>query len=148
MSDEAPATEIKKAKRGRKPKKRHDVDDAPVTGAGSEERVANKQPGYEYMWVSEDDLPEMYSRGADVCKRDEEQARPYYDMRKDTGEANIKFKGLTLMKIKTELHEKAHARGLTIAKQRMAALKRNAVAQVGSGQFASISQHEYGRQAI
>ena len=147
MSDEAPAVVAKK-RRGRPPKKRHDVDDAPITGAGSEERVANKQPGYEYMWVSEDDLPEMHYRGAEVCKRDTEQARPYFDLRKDTGEANLKFKGLTLMKIKSELHAKAHARGLAIAQQRSSSLRKNATSQVGSGQFASISQHEYGRQAI
>lgn len=147
MSDEI-ETVAKPKRRGRPPKKRHDVDDAPVTGAGSDERIANQQPGYKYMWVSEDDLPEMYARGADVCKRDSEQARPFYDMRKDTGEAEMKFKGLTMMKIKKELDEKAQKRGLTIAAQRMANLRKNATAQIGGGQFASISTHEYGRQAI
>jgi hypothetical protein len=49
------------------------------------------------------------------------------------------------MKISDELHQRAQAQGINTARQRMAALKRQATAQVGNGQFASISQHEYGR---
>ena len=151
MSDEAPAVATEK-RRGRPPKKRHDPDDAPITGAQTDERIHNPEPGYKYMWASDEDIPEMYSRGADVCNRGTEQAKPYYDLRRDTGESEIKYKGLTLMKIRTELDEKAQGRGRAIAAQRMAALRRQATGQIGGGQFASINENfsdgGYHRQVI
>lgn len=150
MSDEAVAAKPKR--RGRPPKKRHDVDDAPATGAETDERVLNKEPGYEYMWASEEDMPKLFDRGAELCKRDSEQARPFYDTRKDTGESDIKFKGLSLMKIAKDRNERAQAQSLAIAKQRMAALRRGATGQLGNGQFASINENfedgGYRRQAI
>lgn len=146
MSDESP--EQPKRRPGRPRKKRHDPVDAPVDGNYGCDVVLNKEKGYQYALVSEDDMPTMLGRGATVCKRDSEQAKPFFDVRKDSGEADFRVKGLTLMKISDELYNRAQAPALAIAKQRMSALKRNATAQIGNGQFASIAQHEYGRNQV
>ncbi len=142
MSDEATAS---KPKRGRPKKVRHDADPAPIDGNLSCDRIENKEPGYAYLLVSEDDMPVMLGRGAVVCERDNEQAKPFFDVRAKSGEAHFNIKGLTLMKIRQELYDRAQGQGLSIAQQRLRALRGNAVAQVGNGQFASISEHEYGR---
>lgn len=145
MSDEATAAPVTKRKGGRPKKVRHDADPAPVDGNLSCDRVDNKEPGYVYMLVSDDDMPEMLGRGAQRCIRGEEQAKPFYDVRKDSGEADIQVKGLTLMKISQERYDRVQGQALSIARQRLSALRGNAVAQVGNGQFASVSQHEFGR---
>lgn len=144
MSDEAPAIPKAAKRRGRPPKKRHDPADAPVDGNYGCDVVFNKEPGFHYALVSEDDMPTMLGRGAVVCQRENEQARPFYDVRKDSGEADFRVKGLTLMKISEKLHEKAQAQGLQTARQRIAALRGNATKQLGNGNFASISEHDGG----
>ncbi len=145
MSDDATASIPKPKRRGRPPKRRHDPADAPVDGNYGCDVVFNKEPGFHYALVSEDDMPTMLGRGAVVCQRDSETAKPFYDVRKDSGEADFRVKGLTLMKISQELHEKAQSQGLLTARQRLAALRGNSTRQLGNGQLASISEHEYGR---
>jgi hypothetical protein len=144
MSDDA--TEVPKPKRrGRPPKKRHDPADAPVNGNYSDDHVFNKEPGFVYFWASDEDIDKILNRGGVVCKRDSEQARPFFDRRKDVGEADIRVKNLTLMKIPEDLNLRAQQQAQAVAAQRISALRKQATAQVGNGQLAGISQHEYGR---
>lgn len=136
MSDAA-TPETKPAKRrGRPPgkkAKRHDPEDAPIDGNPGCDVVMNRDPDFDYMLASDEDIPTMLWRGAVVCQRESEQAKPFFDQRQNAGEADIKVKNLTLMKIEKEKNAKIQSQGLTVAKQRLAALKRGAVGQVGSG---------------
>lgn len=142
MSDETP---VAPKRRGRPKKVRHDADAAPVDGNYTDDHVFNKDPDFSYFWASDEDIDKILSRGGAVCKRDSESARPFYDRRNGAGEADIIVKNLTLMKVPKGLQERHEAQALSIARQRTAALRGQAVAQVGNGQNASISQHEYGR---
>lgn len=146
MSDE----EAQPKRRGRVSKKRHDPDEAPVDGNPGCDRVFNKEAGFTYVLASDEDIPTILYRGGEVCTRDREQAKPFFDFRKDAGEAEIKVKNLTLMKISDELYEKHQGFGLAEAKRRMAALRRSATQQIGGGQFARIHNDEGGfsRQVI
>lgn len=142
-----------KKKRGRPPgkkAKRHDPDEAPIDGNPGCDRVFNKEPGFTYVLASDEDIPTIRYRGGEICQRETEQARPFYDQRQSAGEADIKVKNLTLMKLKDEDYEKHQGQGLQVAKQRIASLKKNATARVGTGQDASISNYEGGmvRQVI
>lgn len=134
MSDEA-APELKK-RRGRPPgkkAKRHGPEDAPIDGNPGCDVILNRDPAFDYMLASDEDIPTMLYRGAVVCQRDNEQARPFFDMRQNAGEADIKVKNLTVMKIEKAKNAKFQGQGLSIAKQRLASLKRNAVGSVGGG---------------
>lgn len=145
MSDEATATEPKPAKRrGRPPKKRHDPADAPVNGNYADDHVFNKEPGYTYFWASEEDIDKVLNRGGVICNRDSEQARPFYDRRKNAGESTIVVKNLTLMKISNELQAQHEQAGLTEAKRRLGALRRDGTRQLGNGNLAMISEHDGG----
>lgn len=144
MSDDAIAEPKAPKRRGRPPKKRHDPADAPVDGNYGCDVVFNKEPGFQYALVSEDDMPTMLGRGAVVCQRGSDTARPFYDVRKDSGEADFKVKGLTLMKISDALYAKAQRQGLLTASQRLAGLRRQATSQLGNGQLANISEHDGG----
>jgi hypothetical protein len=143
MSDEA--TVPVKAKRGRPKKVRHDADPAPVDGNLSCDRIDNKEPGFVYSLVSDDDMPEMLGRGYVRCVRGNEQATPFFDIRQGTGEAHFNVKGLTMMKIKQERYDRIQGQALAIARQRTAALRGGAAQQIGGGQYASVSEHEYAR---
>lgn len=145
MSDEAIEAPKPQKRRGRPAKKRrHDPADAPVNGDYTDDHVFNKEPGYSYFWASEEDIDRLLNRGAVICQRDSEQARPFYDRRKDAGESAIVVKNLTLMKIANELQARHEATGLTEAKRRMSALRRDGTRQLGNGQLASISEHDGG----
>jgi hypothetical protein len=144
MSEEAVEQPKPLKRRGRPPKKRHDPADAPVDGNYTDDHVFNKDPNFCYFWASEEDIDRILNRGGTICKRDEEQARPFYDRRKDAGEANIVVKNLTLMKVPRELQEKHEAFGLTEAKRRLGALRRDGTRQLGNGNYATVSEHEGG----
>lgn len=135
MSDEISEQPQPKKRRGRPPKvaKRHDPDESPIDGNPGIDRIFDKEPGFDYMLASDEDIPEMLYRGAVVCQREGEKARPFYDQRQNAGEADIKVKNLTLMKIETERNDKIKNRGLAQAKQRMKALNVSATQRVGSG---------------
>ena len=134
MSDETPETKPAK-RRGRPPgkKAKRAVDEAPIDGNPGCDRIFNREPGFDYMLASDEDIPTMLYRGAVVCQRDNEQAKPFFDQRQKAGEADIKVKNLTLMKIDSEKNAAIQSQGLSIAKQRLAALKRGAVGSVGGG---------------
>ncbi len=146
MSDEAtPAIQKPSKRRGRPPgKKRHDPEDAPVNGNYTDDHVFNKEPGFAYFWASDDDIDRILNRGGVICQRGVETARPFYDRRKDAGESEIKVKNLTLMKIADDLQARHEQQGLTEAKRRLGALRRQGTAQLGNGNFASISEHDGG----
>jgi len=142
MSDEAVATAPKR--RGRPKKLRHDPEFAPVDGNPGLDVILNKEPGFVYVEASDEDIPTIQGRGGVVCDRESEQARPYHDVRKNAGESHFNIRGLTLMKIPQDLYDRHQKAGEIRSVQRMTALKRNATAQLGNGQFASISNHEGG----
>ena len=144
MSDEATATatQVTKKRRGRPPKKRHDPDPAPIDGNRAFDKVQNKEAGYEYMLVSDEDMQEMKFRGAVICERDSESAKLLYDDREKAGEAHIGFRELTLMKIRVEDAERARAPGFARAKQRMAAMRKEPMR--GNNQYANVSEFEGG----
>jgi hypothetical protein len=144
MSDEAVEQPKQQKRRGRPPKKRHDPADAPVDGNYTDDHVFNKDPAFVYFWASEEDIPKILDRGGAVCKRDEETARPFYDRRKDAGESDIVVKNLTLTKIPRELQERHEASGLTEAKRRLGALRREGTRQIGNGNYANLSEHDGG----
>ena len=133
MSDETP--ELPKKRRGRPPgkKAKQAQDEAPIDGNPGCDRIFNKEPGFDYCLASDEDIPTVLWRGGVVCQRDSEHARPFFDQRQNAGEADIKVKNLTLMKIETEKNAKVQNQGLSVAKQRLAALKRGAVGSVGGG---------------
>lgn len=136
MSDEISEQPQPKKRRGRPPKsatKRHDPDESPIDGNPGIDRIFDKEPGFDYMLASDEDIPEMLYRGAVVCQRESESARPFYDQRQNAGEADIKVKNLTLMKIDAERNGKIKAIGLKQAQQRMKALNVSATQRVGSG---------------
>jgi hypothetical protein len=141
MSDEVVAAP---KRRGRPKKLRHDPVDAPVNGNYTDDHVFNKDPAFAYFWASDEDIDRVLNRGGIVCKRDSEQARPFFDRRKDAGEADIVVKNLTLMKVPRELQDAHERRDLTEAGRRLAALRRQGTAQLGNGNHASISEHEGG----
>src|SRR5262245_18165433 len=111
MSDEAAPK-----RRGRPPKKRHDADavsaDAPLAGNPGIDVVYNKEPGFVYPLVSDDDMAIMLARGAVVCQRGNEQARPHEDRYRDAGD--FKVRGLTMMKISVADYEKYQSQPLAI----------------------------------
>ena len=144
MSDEATAVPAPKKRRGRPAKKRHDPADAPVNGNYTDDHVFNKDPDFVYFWASDEDIDKVLNRGGTVCKRDSEQARPFFDRRKDAGEADIVVKNLTLMKVPRELQAAHESFGLTEARRRLQALRKQGTAQLGNGNHASISEHEGG----
>jgi hypothetical protein len=144
MSDEAVEQPKQQKRRGRPPKKRYDPADAPVDGNYTDDYVFNKDPGFVYFWASDDDIDRILNRGGEICKRESEQARPFYDRRKDAGEADIVVKNLTLMKIRREIQDKHEAFGLTEAKRRLGALRREGTRQLGNGNLATISEHDGG----
>jgi hypothetical protein len=86
----------------------------------------------------------VLNRGGQVCKRDSEQARPFFDRRKDAGEADIIVKNLTLMKVPREMQEAHEKRDTSEAARRLGALRRQGTAQLGNGNLASISEHDGG----
>lgn len=144
MSDEAIEAPKPQKRRGRPSKKRHDPADAPVNGNYTDDHVFNKEPGFDYFWASDDDIDRLLNRGAVICQRESETARPFYDRRKDAGESAIVVKNLTLMKIQHDLQARHEAVGLTEAKRRVAALRRDGTRQLGNGNLASISEHDGG----
>lgn len=142
MSDEAVATAPKR--RGRPKKLRHDPVDAPVNGNYTDDHVFNKDPEFVYFWTSDEDIDRVLNRGGTVCKRDSEQARPFFDRRKDAGEADIIVKNLTLMKVPRAMQEAHDKQGLSESARRLAALRRQGTAQLGNGNYASIQEHDGG----
>jgi hypothetical protein len=144
MSDDAIAGPKPQKRRGRPPKKRHDPADAPVNGNYTDDHVFNKDPDFAYFWASDEDIDKVLNRGGVVCKRDSEQARPFFDRRKDAGEADIVVKNLTLMKVPRALQEAHEKRDLSEAARRLAAMRREGTRQLGNGNLASISEHDGG----
>ena len=142
MSDETVAPAPKR--RGRPKKLRHDPVDAPVNGNYTDDHVFNKDPAFVYFWASDDDIDRVLNRGGSVCKRDSEQARPFFDRRKDAGEADIIVKNLTLMKVPRDMQEAHEKRDTAEAARRLGALRRQGTAQLGNGNLASISEHDGG----
>lgn len=135
MSDEA-ATETPK-RRGRPPgkkAKRHDPEEAPIDGNEGCDIVNGKDPDFEYFLAEQaEDRFKLEGRGAVVCSRENETARPFYDRRANAGESAIIVKDLVLMKMPKKQFQAQQANHLARAKQRTVALKRDATGNVGSG---------------
>lgn len=134
MSDEAIAEQPKK-RRGRPAKvKRHDPDEAPIDGNEGVDRVFNKDPDFVYFLAEQsEDVSKILNRGGEVCLRGENSPRPYYDNRRNAGEAEIKVKDLVLMREPRESFEKRQKTHLATAHQRMKALNVQATQKVGAG---------------
>lgn len=152
MSDEASPEPKQPKRRGRPPKvaKRHDPDEAPVDGNRSLDKIRGKEAGYRYFLATDEDIGVIESRGGEVCTRDKDTARPFFDDRRNAGDGAIKVKNLTLMKVREEDQVRHESFGLAEAKRRRQAMKNSATNQIGGGQYATIANHEGGftRQAI
>ncbi len=69
------------------PRKRKDFAEAPVDGDYSRDQVINKRPGCRYVWASDEDIPELRSRGFSRVERAEGGPAPRFDEFAGTGEA-------------------------------------------------------------
>lgn len=117
-------------------RKRKDADEAPIDADYRLDVVRNKEKGFRYAWVSDDDMPLMRARGYSRVERstDPDATAPAFDSAnaEDT-EFRVGRNRLLLMKIPEERARRIEAGPLQEAAARVAAIKLNAQGGAGGG---------------
>lgn len=104
-------------------RKRKDPIDAPIDGDYAQDRIVNKQAGWKYLLLSEEDVPRYKAMGATLEERGPDSARPEFASGTEEG-SGYKVGNLTLYKIPEELADRFDRRAQQIADQRSQSLGR------------------------
>lgn len=115
------------------PRKRKDPDEAPVDGDYSLDVVLNKQKGYTYKLLSEEDIPRFRAYGFTREDRGPDAAHPAFDLGANSDMPDYQVKGLTLYKAPDAIAKRLDSVSQRAADHRMAEIREQA--RASGGQF-------------